>query len=112
MPTVATSPSSSTHSWSLEKRMGRSLYERFSGAAAIAVRDEGKGGDLRALGLAAHYHLEGCSGFRQGRRDIAHGDGRLQGRRKSPTGDTADDGAGAVGDFGALAGRRRRRPCL
>src|ERR1700678_1527499 len=97
MPTVAVSPSSSTHSWSLVKRMRRALSGS-GGGAVIAMGGEGKGGDLRGLRPAADDDLKRGPGRRKGGRGVAHGDGRSEGRRKAAAGDDPDLPAVAVGN--------------
>src|SRR4051794_32779313 len=108
MPTVAMSPSSTTHSWSLVKRlselllaMGHSLLLTY-----VTVRDERQRHDGRWDRLAAHDQVQfravGCEVLA----DIAHGNRCVQRGSEAAGGD--DSGLGAVlGDDGGLGAGRR-----
>src|SRR5438132_1197522 len=101
MPTVATSPFSSTHSWSLVKRIGAGSLR----LAGVAVRDEGKRNDLGGLGLAADDGGEACAGRGEGGRDKGEGDGMAQAGAEAAGGDAADHRPVGAGDLGALPSR-------
>src|SRR5438045_2225252 len=97
------SPSSSTHSWSLVKRMG---FLSGLELADVAVGDEGRVHDHAGLRLAADDDPKAGPGLRMDRRDEGERD-PLPDRRRNPAGgDATDDLARLVGDLRAFAGGR------
>src|SRR5262249_1406718 len=76
-----------------------------SGAAVVALRDEGQLDDARRARRAAHPEREGGTGGGMGGLDIAHREGAADRRAEAARGDLAD-APRAVRDFRVLARRR------
>src|SRR3954454_10229964 len=117
MPTVPVSPSTRIHSWSLlylvvlmtpSLPVAGSWEGGSDSAAMIVLRHEGEIDDARRQRLAAHRQGQRRAGRRGVCRDIAHGDGAVDGRAEAAAGDFPDRAAVRQGDRGMLARRRPR----
>src|SRR5262249_43467022 len=92
MPTVATSPSIASHSWSEVY----SVVVIVLSSAFVGVFHEGHRGDGERQTLPAHLRKEFCVERAQARGHIAHRDRRIQARAETARGDLSDRLAACV----------------
>src|SRR6478752_8951846 len=92
MPTVATSPSMASHSWSEVY----SVVVIVLSSAFVGVFHERHGGDRERQPLAAHLGEQFCIERARCRGHVAHRDRRIQARAEAARGDLSDRLAAGV----------------